>query len=252
MYYVTIRQVWGSVAGFLASHSGDAFLPNGIIRIKLTWILRAFWMVLAYERLEERCIDDVTNNKFCFLINKSNRFHIAVGLFRNRSQMTSNVVRISVTPGCTSCATIMFLFVNKIRGMVSFKPGKDIKKDVFSSCHERGTKKKFWVPTKNRTSDLRIPGSDALPLSHRDSTVSEVYYEVHMTRFLHTARISSLIPHEGSEFFLCSTLVTGRKTSFSISLQGSKLTISVILYTNITLSTLLILAVYNMLVIITL
>ena len=157
------------------------------------------------------------------LINKSNRFHIAVGLFRNRSQMTSNVVRISVTPGCTSCATIMFLFVNKIRGMVSFKPGKDIKKDVFSSCHERGTKKKFWVPTKNRTSDLRIPGSDALPLSHRDSTVSEVYYEVHMTRFLHTARISSLIPHEGSEFFLCSTLVTGRKTSFSIYLQGSKL-----------------------------
>ena len=66
---------------------------------------------------------------------------------------------------------------------------------------------------RNRTSDLRIPRSDALPLSHRDSTVNEVYYEVHMTRFLHTARISSLIPHEGSEFFLCSTLVTGRKTS---------------------------------------
>ena len=31
-----------------------------------------------------------------------------------------------------------------------------IKKDVFSSCHERGTKKKFWVPIRNRTSDLRI------------------------------------------------------------------------------------------------
>ena len=30
-----------------------------------------------------------------------------------------------------------------------------------------------------RPSDLR---SDALPLSHRDSSVSEVYYEVHMTR----------------------------------------------------------------------
>ena len=42
---------------------------------------------------------------------------------------------------------------------------------------------------RNRTSDLRIPRSDALPLSHRDSTVSEVYYEVHMTRVLHTARI---------------------------------------------------------------
>ena len=31
-----------------------------------------------------------------------------------------------------------------------------IKIDVFSSCHERGTKKKFWVPMRNRTSDLRI------------------------------------------------------------------------------------------------
>ena len=38
----------------------------------------------------------------------------------------------------------------------------------------------------------QIPRSDALPLSHRDSTVSEVYFEVHMTRVLHTARISSV------------------------------------------------------------
>ena len=33
---------------------------------------------------------------------------------------------------------------------------------------------------RNRTLDLRIPRSDALPLSHRDSMVSEVYYEVHI------------------------------------------------------------------------
>ena len=45
---------------------------------------------------------------------------------------------------------------------------------------------------RNRTSDLRIPRSEALPLSHRDSTVSEVYYKVHMTRVLHTARISNV------------------------------------------------------------
>ena len=45
---------------------------------------------------------------------------------------------------------------------------------------------------KNRTSDLRIPRSDALPLSHRDPTLSEVYYEVHMTRVLHTSRISNV------------------------------------------------------------
>ena len=45
---------------------------------------------------------------------------------------------------------------------------------------------------RNRTSDLRIPLSDALPLSHRDSTVSEVQYEVHMTRVLHTAWIRNV------------------------------------------------------------
>ena len=45
---------------------------------------------------------------------------------------------------------------------------------------------------RNRTSDLRSPRSDALPLSHRDSTVSEVYYEVHSTRVLHAARIRNI------------------------------------------------------------
>ena len=33
-----------------------------------------------------------------------------------------------------------------------------------------------------------MPRSDALPLSHRDSTVSEVYYEI----LKHTARISNV------------------------------------------------------------
>ena len=37
---------------------------------------------------------------------------------------------------------------------------------------------------RNRTSNLRIPRSDALPLSHRDSTVSEVYYRVHIINML--------------------------------------------------------------------
>ena len=45
---------------------------------------------------------------------------------------------------------------------------------------------------RNGTSDLRFPRSDALPLSHRDSIVTEVCYEVHMTRALHTARISNV------------------------------------------------------------
>ena len=40
-----------------------------------------------------------------------------------------------------------------------------------------------------RPSDLR---SDAQPLSHKDSSVSEVYYEVLITRFPHTVRISNV------------------------------------------------------------
>ena len=41
---------------------------------------------------------------------------------------------------------------------------------------------------RNQTPDLRIPRSDAsllILLIHTDSTVSEVYYEIHMTRVLH-------------------------------------------------------------------
>ena len=40
-----------------------------------------------------------------------------------------------------------------------------------------------------RPLDLR---SDALPLSHKDSMMSENYYEVHMTRILHTTGISNV------------------------------------------------------------
>ena len=78
--------------------------------------------------------------------------------------------------------------------MVSFELSKEIKEDVFffSSHHEHGTKKKFRVPMRNQTSDLWIPRSDALPLSHRDSAVSKVYYKVHMTHVMRTARISNV------------------------------------------------------------
>ena len=69
-----------------------------------------------------------------------------------------------------------------------------IQREMFFVLSRAGDKeKKIWVPMKNRTSDLRIPPSDALPLSHIDSTVSEVYYEVHMMiHVLHTARISNV------------------------------------------------------------
>ena len=93
----------------------------------------------------------------------------------------------------------------------------------FSSCHE------LWVPTRNGTSDLRISCSDALPLSHRDTQVSEVYYEVHRTRVLHTTRISNI---ESVIFVNRIKKMVSLElwTSFCISLSSSKLTISLILF----------------------
>ena len=43
--------------------------------------------------------------------------------------------------------------------MASFELGKEIVKDFFPSCHERGPKQNIL----NRTSDLRITRSDDLP-----------------------------------------------------------------------------------------
>ena len=79
---------------------------------------------------------------------------------------------------------------------------------------------------RNQTSDLRIPRYDALPLSHRDSMVSEVYYEVHMTHVLHTTRINNV----DSVMFVdsLSHVRDKMKTSFFNSLPSSKLTISLI------------------------
>ena len=54
----------------------------------------------------------------------------------------------------------------------------NLKEDVFCLVTSVGPEK-ILSPMRNRTSDLRIPHSDALPLSHRDSTVSEAYYKVH-------------------------------------------------------------------------
>ena len=47
---------------------------------------------------------------FNFLLYKTNRFHVAVRLFSNRSQRTSKCGKnISDTLGCASCATFLFL-----------------------------------------------------------------------------------------------------------------------------------------------
>ena len=75
--------------------------------------------------------------------------------------------------------------------MVNFELGEELRKMFFRLVTSVGQRKILSPHEESnlRPSDLR---SDALPLSHRDSSVSEVYYEVLMTRVLHTARISNV------------------------------------------------------------
>ena len=57
-----------------------------------------------------------------------------------------------------------------IRKLVNFELSQEIEKEVFSSCHECGT----------RPSDLQIPPSNALPLNQRDCMASKA-----IKKFLH-------------------------------------------------------------------
>ena len=68
-------------------------------------------MVLTYDLLEDRCIDDVIIKTFFnSLLYKTNRFQVAVRLFSNRSQRMSKCGKnISDTLSCAACATFLFL-----------------------------------------------------------------------------------------------------------------------------------------------
>ena len=86
-----------------------------------------------------------------------------------------------VDPVCVFLPNVYKPDFNRIREMVSFELGKEIEKDVFCPVTSVGKRKNSESGMRNRTSNLRIPRLDALPLSHEDSTVSDIYYEVHMT-----------------------------------------------------------------------
>ena len=73
--------------------------------------MHALRLVLTYDLLEDRHIDDVIIKTFFnSLLYKTNRFQVAVRLFSNRSQRTSKCGKnISDTLSCASCATFLFL-----------------------------------------------------------------------------------------------------------------------------------------------
>ena len=50
----------------------------------------------------------------------------------------------------------------------------------------------FWSCHKQLSQGIEPQSIDALPLSHKDFMVSEVYYEVRKTRVSHTAKITNV------------------------------------------------------------
>ena len=74
-------------------------------------VMHAFWLILTYDLLEDRRIDDVIIKTFLnSLLYKTNRFQVAVCLFSNRLQRTSKCGKnISDTLSWASCATFLFL-----------------------------------------------------------------------------------------------------------------------------------------------
>ena len=89
-----------------------------------------------------------------------------------------------------------------------------IEKDVFSSCHERETKKKFWVPMRNRTSDLRIPhGDSAFFLCPKLVTRRKK----HLSLFLYRAQnLPCLLFLSTNRFHVAATLFSDRSQRMSI------------------------------------
>ena len=68
---------------------------NLFVNCIISSVLHAFWLVLTYDLLEDKRIDDVITKTLKLtsslnsLLYKTNRFQVAVRLFSNRSQMTS-------------------------------------------------------------------------------------------------------------------------------------------------------------------
>ena len=82
--------------------------------------------------------------------------------------------------------------------------------------------------------------SDSSSLSHTYFTVSEVYYEIHMTRVLHTARINKIIREMASSELGKGLILHGDSEFFSLSQARDRTKKSFFLYRAQSLPSLLI------------
>ena len=86
--------------------------------------MHAFWLVLTFDLLEDRRIDDVIIKTFLnSLLYKTNRFQVAVRLFSNRSQRTWKCGKnISDTLGCAFLPTHHTLSLRNEDGQEVVRP----------------------------------------------------------------------------------------------------------------------------------
>ena len=86
----------------------------------------------------------------------------------------------------------------------------NLKKDVFSSCHKRGTEKKIGVVTRNRTSDLQIPYSKGLRFN-LSWGLKIFFWKKHLSLFLYQAQnLPSLL------FLLLTFYLTSKFTKYLV------------------------------------
>lgn len=74
------------------------------IILKVELYMLTFWLVLTYNLLEDRHINDVINTLFVSLLHKTSRFHVALRLFGNRDVKRTSVTHSAVA----SCSTFLF------------------------------------------------------------------------------------------------------------------------------------------------
>jgi hypothetical protein len=75
----------------------------------MSQIILAFWLVLTYDQLEDRRIDDVITFFFVSLLYKTSRFHVACVCPEIDHRRRKNAVRTSVTHSAIAACDPLFL-----------------------------------------------------------------------------------------------------------------------------------------------
>ena len=82
---------------------------HNIVFYMISCIIQSYVFLLVHVLTHDLSEDSYHLQHFVFLSHKTNTFHVAVGLFGDRSQKMSKCEeKISDTHGCPSCVTFLF------------------------------------------------------------------------------------------------------------------------------------------------